>query len=131
MTARVWTRKELDRVHQLPEGWAWELWGGSKQVAITADRSQWATVRDGHLQSTDLCPDADVSLAVILASKGLDSLGAMAAELERRAVAADRDAKKVAQYTATDGEVDAAGYEGEAQGLRYAAAMLRRGTVAP
>jgi hypothetical protein len=25
MSARVWTREELDRLHPLPEGWEWYL----------------------------------------------------------------------------------------------------------
>jgi hypothetical protein len=57
---REWTIEELDRVHPLPDGWAWRLWDGgpmacSGTLEISADgdevwgqgREAMATVLDG------------------------------------------------------------------------------------
>jgi hypothetical protein len=112
MSARVWTREELDRVHPLPEGWAWRLWDGepmacSGELEIFADGDEvWGQGRGANMTAL---PSA-VCIAVILASQGLDSREAMAAEMDS---AADEDRECCAER------------------LRYAADMLRRGTVTP
>lgn len=86
MTARVWTVEELDRVHPLPDGWRWH-WDiiGLRWVAQATDASFDAVVADGstvHLRDgidhRVYPPPAAVALPVLLASKGLDSLGALA-----------------------------------------------------
>jgi hypothetical protein len=136
MSARVWTREELDRVHPLPDGWTWarELddplfargpYGSS--VSVCRESGDVVSVIYDEQGRFNHFPPALVALAVILASQGLDSREAMADALDRRAVAADRDADVSGRHR--DGEADSAGYACEAQALRYAAAMLRRGTV--
>lgn len=121
MTARVWTEAELDRVHPLPKGtadgirnrppWFWRV-DQTGPVAFTVAPDDGCEVwvdAGGRLCSSDGDPPADVALAVILASKGLDSMEAMAASLEDDADCED--------------DLRADRY------LRKAAAMLRRGTV--
>jgi hypothetical protein len=73
-------------------------------------------------------PPADVCLAVILASRGMDSLGAMAAELDRLR---DVELARIAPLADAGRHARAYHADGAAGGLRIAAAMLRRGTVQP
>lgn len=144
MTARVWTVEELDWVHKLPDGWAWEIHGGKPRamaaapdppIDCTGDWHVWVDdlgelasqaigprcYREGETDHVD--PPADVALAVILASKGLDSLGAMADAMEREAAASDgANARTNAQRSIACGI---------RQGLWSAIIMLRRGTVQP
>jgi hypothetical protein len=134
MTTRVWTREALDAAH--PEvkaaGWMW------RANAITG----WDAVRFdeigrlvGRVSANRTCVFAtlnnlpsDVHLAVILASRGMDSLGVMAAKMETEAathrtmagMALDARKPTVAQCAELMADV----YDS-------AAAMLRRGTVAP
>lgn len=88
MTARVWTREELDRMHPLHEGWAWRQAKDGRWYAIALyDSPGWEAgdvveVLDGQVRRDDAGDDwwpapVDVALAVILASKGLDSLAEM------------------------------------------------------
>lgn len=92
MTARVWAREELDRVHPLPAGYAWVRSDDGTWTAVLADdRGTWVdhvTVRAdehgvGRLVFAGVEPREDVALPVILVNMGLDSLGAMADELSR------------------------------------------------
>ncbi len=125
MTARQWTREELDRVHPLPEGWAWRLWEGepmacSGTLEVFADGSEvWGQGRESNMTSLPV----DVCLAVILASRGMDSLGAMA---DAMAVKAD---ESLALSCQAKDECEL--HIGCASAWLDAAAMLRRGTVAP
>ena len=131
MTTRVWTREELDRVHPLPDGWSWELHetgpcasrriehhsGCMKRVEVKVVKgNMWALLRreDTELGEWVVAP-ADVALAVILASRGCDSLAEMAGRLEA-------DSRKGAVH---DWE------RGYAAGLAFAAAVVRRGRVNP
>lgn len=133
MTARVWTREELDRVHKMRGGWEW----------VHDSERQWHAMRvgrdgDWHVwvdECDTVCsmwlagaydPPADVALAVILASKGLDSYEAMAAAMEQRAEYFDDGARRVNR----SGQTRAANLA-SAQSMRTCAEMLRRGTVQP
>ena len=117
MTARGWTREELDRVHPLPDGWAWRLWAGepmacSGTLEIFADGDEvWGQGRESSMTALPCA----VALAVILASRGCDSLAEMAGRLEA-------DSRKGAVH---DWE------RGYAAGLAFAAAVVRRGRVNP
>lgn len=129
--SRIWTLKELDDMHSLPEGWTWAddpsvgwhaRYPGGYTVCIDASDDVVA-LHDGtrHFE-----PPARVALAVILASKGLDSLAAMADELDRlRVVELDR----IAPLAAKGRHERAYHADGHATGLHKAAAMLRRGTI--
>lgn len=96
MSARVWTREELDRVHPLPGDWEWMRDGATTVGGVP----MWsAVILDDDYGETEvssiICVDqegrlhcelgsddthtADVALAVILTSKGLDSSDAMTA----------------------------------------------------
>jgi hypothetical protein len=114
---RVWTVEELDLVHPLPDGWSWKYecdswWAvlGDEDDAERASCFIWTDDRDrfGSAAGTLGCHDApaDVALAVILASKGLDSMDAMARAtvFESVRAAIDRQSKKakaeVARLTA-------------------------------
>ncbi len=136
MSARIWTREELDRVHPLPDGWGWKrdaLTGSWVAVALD-DGDEWEAgdtvgICGGavHLETASDFdpPPAHVALAVILASQGLDSREAMAAEFERRAK--DNRARAERAFTASM-EIR---QEGMADALDEAAAMLRRGRLQP
>jgi hypothetical protein len=133
MTARVWTREELDRVHPLPEGWAWH-WDTTDEhwEALTFSGyfdEDGERVADGWCYVENDIPYNDggtvqVVLAVILASKGLDSFDAMARAME---TAANDNARRAA--TAFTDE-HAARVEGMADAYEESFKMLRRGTVA-
>lgn len=126
MTARQWTREELDRAHPdvKAEGWTWALWdNGKTPVAMAADQSRWVVVVEGRLVCADeggdlIRPLASIALAVILASKGLDSLGAMADELDGFA-------------SHEGGDISTTPQDAASGAYRHAALMLRRGTVEP
>jgi hypothetical protein len=139
MTARVWTVEELDRVHPLPRGWHWRIEDGGVDDGdgyhLTAvdpsdhdpfnddDAEVW--VLDGGLESTRASIPTDVALPVILASKGLDSREAMAAEIESAA-------KRVAVEAGSMPDFAHAAHEmGRARQAVAIAEMLRRGTVEP
>jgi hypothetical protein len=151
MTAsRQWTREELDRVHPLPdddEPWEWiedgqtadgvQLWAaavidhdyGDPEVA-----SLVSVDADGRLRfdgGDDEMPPADVALAVILASQGLDSREAMAAAMDSDEATARANAAALADASRDEPDlyVDAVRAVGCAEGFRHAAAMLRRGRV--
>jgi hypothetical protein len=145
---RQWTIEELDRVHPLRDGWSWDVAFGAPPVARygTGIGSLAVYVDDGELVSEKMLPPtgerfecmfgckaanegtshepppADITLAVILASKGLDSREAMAAEVER-------ESARLVPATADATAHCWAGYGRD--GLRRVAAMLRRGTVRP
>jgi hypothetical protein len=110
--ARQWTREALDLAH--PEvaaaGWEWALWdNGNTPTAV--DGQDFVTVADGRVFGLYQRLPLDVALAVILASRGMDSLGTMADALDERA--------QVSSSTVAAGA------------MLGAAAMLRRGTVKP
>jgi hypothetical protein len=89
MTDRIWTVEDLDRVHPIEdesdEGWTWKLDEDGRPFAVNGDRARIMVDSLGRLCCDDIDGDnANVALAVILASKGLDSLEAMAVEVERR-----------------------------------------------
>ena len=115
MTARVWTCEELDRVHPLPEGWTWEWWEREQAWAICrAVGGGWMYFDADGRPHTDVFagdPPREAVLALCLASKGLDSMEAMADEVERFSTLHEQPAKYRSR-------------------LREVAAMLRRGTVA-
>lgn len=139
--ARLWTSAELDRVHPLPDGWTWGYRPGG---AICARRELSGRYRhdvwvDGRcIRSTCSMPmadpyhedpPADVALAVVLASKGLDSYGAMAAALEVEA----RNHREWAGPTTPTGQANTADAMSEsaavADAYDHAAKMLRSGVV--
>jgi hypothetical protein len=124
VSARVWTRAELDRVHPLPGGWEWSVCRDGSAAAIYFRGGIIQVDDDGDLvgRDTEYLPSA-VCLAVILASQGLDSREAMAAEFDRRAK--DNRARAERAFTASM-EIR---QEGMADALDEAASMLRRGTV--
>jgi hypothetical protein len=70
MSARVWTREELDRVHPLPDGWRWEQGTAARWHAIDDSEARCFIWQWGGI-GTDGDVPADVALAVILASKGV------------------------------------------------------------
>jgi hypothetical protein len=116
MTSRQWTREDLDRVHPLPDGWTWEQdYVGEWCAANRTTKRRPGLVRltdDGRLDGgVKLGPDelipADVALAVILASQGLDSLAALADAVHETLVT------------------------GSASERLWVAAMVRRGKVTP
>jgi hypothetical protein len=120
MNVRVWTLEELDLAHPLPDGWEWSIasglgefdstrpWAfGVGDLGVELDLEGRVVANDGNGKRFD--PPADVALAVILASNGLDSMETMAFEVERRV------------STSTLGGLLVA--------WRDVAAMLRRGTV--
>ena len=120
MSARVWTVEELDQVHPLPDGWRWveedfawtATWHGLTGVGVEAS---------GHMAGMDGAP-RDVVLAVILASKGLDSNEALADALD--------DATRAVRFENVYGDpTEVAGLDGEAAAFEHAAELIRRGTV--
>ena len=131
--ARIWTIEELTRVHPLPDGWTWAA------ERVTAVRGDWEVWLDDE---GELCswyepdggsmlrcdPPADVALAVILASKGLDSLAAMADALDKMADTALSRIKPLVDAGRSERAYQA---DGDATGLRTGARMVRRGTVNP
>jgi hypothetical protein len=139
MTARQWTREALDAAH--PEvkaaGWEWvrrpnDSWCARRwadgircDVWVSAG-SLYAECAAPMAEPHDIAPPNDIALAAILASRGMDSLGAMAGALEGRAANADFDAA-----ASLADEETSSNYDGEADGLRFAADMLRRGRVSP
>jgi hypothetical protein len=140
MSDRVWTLKQLNDVHTLPKGkaggirneppWFWRI-DPTGPVAFAVmpvdDWEVWVDAR-GHLCSSNGDPPEAVALAVILASKGMDSLAAMAATL----VAASQDLELEALTHDSHGDREAAcARSGEALGCRVSAAMLNRGRVQP
>lgn len=135
---REWTREELDRVHPLPEGWAWarRLNGSwfARHFANGARCEVWVSAGSliaavyGAAEPESIDPPVDVALPVILASKGLDSLGEMADEMALEAAKAKERARthRLNRQTAM-----AYSNDGQQSGLTAAAAMLRRGRVQP
>jgi hypothetical protein len=142
MSTRQWTREALDAAH--PEvkaaGWEWIIEDG-RPVAVEKlldgrfhpariDIRTWPSEDNEHehLHCEKRPPPPSVALAVILASRGMDSLGGMAdamtteATTHRTMAGMALDARKptVAQCAELMVEV----YD-------KAAAMLRRGTVDP
>jgi hypothetical protein len=118
---RQWTLEKLNEGHPLPDGWAWRLWDGepmacSGDLEIFADGDEvWGQGRESNMTALP----SKVCLAVILASQGLDSREAMAADLDERVAKALPRAE------------DSPYHEGLLTGYACAAMMLRRGTVAP
>jgi hypothetical protein len=136
---RQWTKEELDRVHPLV-GWAWAYRANGSWCARNEEngrrRDVWVSGA-GHLVAEcsipmampySIDPPVDIALAVILASKGRDSLAAMADALE---VAADADHRAAAESDSHGERDDANTLDGRASGKVEAAAMVRRGTVEP
>jgi hypothetical protein len=128
---RQWTREALDAAHPLPRGWYWRVdddgadeGDGYHVIAVDPsdhdpfnddDAEVW--VLDGGLESTRASIPVDIALAVILASLGMDSLGAMA------------DAMKTRAEALRSGPIVSDADFGESTGFRKCAAMLRRGTA--
>jgi hypothetical protein len=134
---RQWTREALDAAHPL-DGWKWKHGHSGWYAEAIADTQQWnagdvVSARGGQVCRLDANSEYwpaphDVALAVILASRGMDSLGAMAAAMLETGHCLELEA------VTHDGHGDretACIRSGEALGLRAAAAMLRRGTVKP
>ena len=117
VSARVWTRDELDRVWRLPEAdgkrilypWAWRVDSDGPvayEVGPSEPNEVW--VDRGRLAAGDGEPPVEVALAVIGAHQGRDSPERLAQEVEQ-----------VAEWDEAPDESD----------MRALAAMLRRGTV--
>lgn len=136
MTVRQWTQEDLDRVY--PEvkaaGWEW-MAGGSDVLAwrrtdhciVQVSIVNGSHVIDRHPYDRTPVP-VDVSLAVILANKGLDSLGEMAAHADDEEKTA-RESKEI--FRSGDDDASADNEAGQARAWAEAAAMLRRRTVKP
>jgi hypothetical protein len=137
MTARQWTREALDAAHPL-DGWKWKHGHSGWYAEAIADTQQWnagdvVSARGGQVCRLDANSEYwpaphDVAMAVILASRGMDSLGAMAAAAGGWAGDADAQA-----HAADIGNRprDSARHDGEGAAFERCAAMLRRGTVKP
>jgi hypothetical protein len=121
----------LDRVHPLPDGWAWAFddsvdWYARERRGHTVcvdERGNLVALNNG---TQPFEPNARVVLAVILASQGLDSREAMADALQAHV---DEDASRLADVGPEDrttGLVLAA----RANAAAAIVAMLRRGRVA-
>jgi hypothetical protein len=85
MTARQWTCEALDAAHPLPDGWIWCVAGehiGALEVGGPFDPNEVWVDEHGFLATSEREPPADIAFAVILASRGVDSLGAMDVALE-------------------------------------------------
>jgi hypothetical protein len=129
MTARVWTREDLDRVHPLPDGWEWDAdpsvgwYALHRSGSVCVDDSGDVLALFNGTERFD--SPAVVCLAVILASQGMDSREAMATALDVLADAADAEMYEAAHTPASDRA------EGRSDAFEVAAAMLRRGTVQP
>lgn len=89
MGVRIWTIEELNHIHPL-NGWAWAY---DEQVGWYARALHGNATVCIDLQGEVLAlwggtekisPHRDVTLALILVSKGCDSFEAMAVEVERR-----------------------------------------------
>jgi hypothetical protein len=131
MTARQWTREALDAAHPLPEWWEWAQRPNGSWLARNrykgAVSDVWVSsgtlVAECSLPMAEpyaINPPLDVALPVILASRGMDSLGAMAAEMERQADALDPGPRSPIGQT----------WAAQGQAVIYrVAAMLRRGTA--
>jgi hypothetical protein len=136
MSDRVWTVEELDIVHPLPKAeavryrypYAWRV-DSDGPVAFEVGPSEpdevWVDAR-GHLASATGEPPADVALAVILASKGLDSMEAMAREMDTKAGEMTERSRVGGGFSDT---IHAAIAQGRAVQAVEDAATLRRGTV--
>jgi hypothetical protein len=132
---KQWTIEDLDRVHPLPAGWRWAkdsegdwcAWLGARWVSAPGGALFWD---DPSLPPDNevMCIPSDVALAVILAGKGLDSMEAMAREMDDRA---DEMAKRSQVGGGFSDSIHAATASGRAVQAAEAAAMLRRGTVKP
>lgn len=93
MTTRIWTLEALDAAH--PEvkaaGWAWGLSGSEQEPYALLGDSRIIRATNGRIRQIervggkwllDVDVDGDVALAVLLACRGLDSLGTMVEQLE-------------------------------------------------
>lgn len=139
---RVWTEEELDRVHPLPEGWLWSKRGLDTWCARKAGGGGWMDVwvagrADAEPALLTECvlpigipkpfmPPIDVALAVILASKGLDSREVMVAEMRRLAHRAEMKAERSPSCSEQEAE-----WAWQQATWQEAAAMLQRGMVKP
>jgi hypothetical protein len=114
MSDRVWTLEKLNEVHPLSDddGWEWieDLGVRGGWLAASDEGRVVCVLMDGRIRfgNMDDVPDR-VALAVIMMSRGADSLEAMAAEVDRIGDET-RPARRL---------------------FRQIARMLRRGTVAP
>lgn len=133
MTDRVWTLDKLAEVHPLPHGWAWgqtnangvPTWCARLDDEDECEVSCFVWPNGNTVNDAAEAPIA-VLLAVILASKGLDSFEAMADALDGKAKSA-----RLAGLAAHKSSKRASGYreEGKWASLHEVAAMLRRGRV--
>jgi hypothetical protein len=131
MTARVWTREELDRVHPLPDGWTWAFdesvgWYGRHPGGATVCVDDFGDVLALSFGTTIISPCAAVTIPIILASQGLDSREAMADAMDAR-----RDDMLARAAAAAALSELAAFAEGRAVQAAVDSAMLRRGQVNP
>jgi hypothetical protein len=136
MTPRVWTKKELDIVHPL-DGWTWvddgvvyrrgqatQLWAAERIDEDDAVSRVAVLHTDDSLYCDADATPVDVILAVILVSKGRDSMKTISQEMDARADAAHDRVRRLS------GDMCCVA-EGEATAYEDAAATLRRGKVKP
>ena len=131
MIARVWTVEELDQVHPLPKGWVWRVRAGGLRAVRTGMVLRTVCVGENGLTTVGDMSDThetppEVALAVILASKGLDSNEALAAAMGKRAHRAEMKAEQSGPCTE-----DEMMWCVRQETWARAAAWLRRGTVKP
>lgn len=128
MSARVWTVEELDQVHPLPEGWVWikSVDASGRWIADNGDACVEVDAH-GRLTTSDVDgEDRDVVLAVILASKGLDSTEALAKAL---ATLADEMGKRSQVGGGFSDALHAATARGRSVQAAEDAEMIRSGRV--
>lgn len=130
MSARVWTKEELDRVHPLHDGFEWRIDDdGQPFAAIVRPGGRWyfACGWQGRCFLVRWEPTpVEVVLAVALAIKGLDSYQAMAAAMGELAHRAEMKAERSRPCSEAEAE-----WATKQATWQEAAAMLRRGTVQP
>ncbi len=128
MNTRQWTVEELKAA-----GWSWRIDIDGTVAAQADDKADGRFVQVvwvdpmGRLASSHGCvPPEAIALAVILASRGMDSLGTMADALD----GLRRVSLQCGEDSPSDSE-DAAVFSVEASAYAVGSAMLRRGTVQP
>jgi hypothetical protein len=131
VSPRIWTAEELARVWPLPEGWTWQ-WVYSYDgdvhcwAAVDGDAARVYIDSIGRLRCDDIDgEDFRVSLAVIGAHQGRDSVETIVAAIDGAAKSSHEDSLSDAN------EWHDAHSQGCSEAYEECAAILRRGKVAP
>jgi hypothetical protein len=129
VSPRVWTAEELARVWPLPDGWTWSCsdrlgWHALAVVDVPGQLTgDSVSVAHGRLRvDSYYFTPTEVALAVIGAHQGRDSVETLAVEVDRLGTL----------FEPAGLDPTAVHWAGRGRSrMREAAAMLRRGTVAP